>query len=156
MKELIDIYKKSIKKGQGLYPETDAMKQVTAFLNNYNGSWLDLALSADRLSAIASKIFDGAKEKAVIEAELNGHNSKFTHMGIDVTPRITVEYEYPENDTYVKRYEADLENLAKQIAPLKTKETTLKKSIKNRIKQLADDGEISVAQTKRTLSISRS
>lgn len=132
----------------------DTIQRTQKFLEDYNGSLLDLYVVADALETIGSELKE-CKEQAYSEATLQYGESKFEHRGVSITPRESYHrYDYPE-DSYIEKVEQELDTVKEQLKPLKKEEKALKNSIKDRQKKLVEEGKAEFKGSTKILAINR-
>lgn len=134
----------------------EIVEMTESLVEGYDGSWRELALIADRLENIGKTINSTAKQNAYFEAQLEGEDGKHEFMGNDISLRTYKSYQYDESDPYLQKCEKDLEQVAEQLKPLKDREKSIKKSIKNTQKQQEEDGRAKLVEESGTIAISKS
>lgn len=156
MKQINNLVKKI--KGSGrtdIIEHSKLMEMVGQVVDNYDGSWRELALIADRLESIGKTIANEAKPNAHVEALLDGEDGKHEFMGNHISLRTYKTYEYDESDPYISKLQTDLDDVAEYIKPLKDKEKAIKKSIKSAKDQQVVEGKAELIEEKKSIAISR-
>lgn len=127
-------------------PET--LDVLRATLKKYKGTAIDMMLVGDRLKTIADEILTVIKEDAWYEAQLAGHDSKFTHRGNSLTPvESHHRYDYPDDDY--------IDKVTEQLKPVLKKKKTLEASIKSRQKELVESGDATLTGSSKYLKIDK-
>lgn len=142
--------------GENTFEKPNETEERTAeFVSNYEGSYLDLFVMSSLLSTIAETLRDGSKSEAYTEALLEGHESKFNHKGIDLTP-VESHYTYEfVDDEKREKYLSELDKIAEAMKPFKKKEKAVKKAIKSREEELVEDGKATLLESRTYLKVSK-
>lgn len=121
----------------------------------WDESYIDLYVLADSLKQIGETLISETRDSAYAEASLKGHEEKFEHRGIHLTPfEGYAKYDYP-NDDILDKYAKQLEVVEEKMEPFKKERKAIKDSIKSRKTKLQKQGKAKLKSKTRGLRVDR-